>query len=532
MVTGRLRDEEIIATGGDGHGRTRVSDFDRRMDALAVPFAKTAGYLTSAWPVLTVYDVASTFLNEGAESGIRSAAVETAVLPAGNAGARLGSRIPGPPWVKAIGGVAGGLVGAAVPVVAERAVPRAIEPSGGTLRSADEEDGLEKWFQSLTNDRRDAIRAELESLDADKRAERLVELYDGRSESSARQAAKGGKKSTGGQLANFLATDKVPPTIFGIPVVTRREDYTEADLRFFSEHPEAGGYYSMGDEDETLPPEGPEPTDGAQKGGKYDTAVPEEREAEYQSWRATLPKSLQYEGDYDLRGYWLDPETKKTAVKGDHFIDRYKKPNHPTFSVESKYAVGDDLKYAGSWDGDRFVLTAEAAAARKAREPRGAYPGAWNNPGNVRPGEVVYDGETGIVLGAVSKTPFLTFKTPQNGLDAMGQSIGQMVRVKIPEKYGKDGKFTLGNLISIYAPANDKNDPDEYAKFVSELTGIGLDDELRLDDAKTMSKMLKAMVRKDSGEPHSSWFGDGNYLKAAKKMLVPATKMRTEKGGK
>ena len=35
-------------------------------------------------------------------------------------------------------------------------------------------------------------------------------------------AAKGGKKSTGGQLANFLATDKVPPTIFGIPVVTRR----------------------------------------------------------------------------------------------------------------------------------------------------------------------------------------------------------------------------------------------------------------------------------------------------------------------
>lgn len=243
-------------------------------------------------------------------------------------------------------------------------------------------------------------------------------------------AAKGGKKTTGGQLANFLATDKVPPTIFGIPVVTRREDYTEADLRFFSEHPEAGGYYSMGNEET--------PEDGSEEGAPVQADMP----------------------------------------------------------------------------------------------VRGPYPGAWNNPGNVRPGEVVYDGETGIVLGAVSKTPFLTFKTPQNGLDAMGQSIGQMVRVKIPEKYGKDGKFTLGNLISIYAPANDKNDPDEYAKFVSDLTGIGLDDELRLDDAKTMSKMLKAMVRKDSGEPHSSWFGDGNYLKAAKKMLVPATKMRNEKGGK
>lgn len=49
-------------------------------------------------------------------------------------------------------------------------------------------------------------------------------------------------------MANFLATDKVPDTIFGIPVVSRREDYTEEDIAFFREHPEAGGYYSMGDE--------------------------------------------------------------------------------------------------------------------------------------------------------------------------------------------------------------------------------------------------------------------------------------------
>lgn len=48
-------------------------------------------------------------------------------------------------------------------------------------------------------------------------------------------------------MANFLATDKVPDTIFGIPVVSRREDYTEADLEFFREHPEAGGYYDMGE---------------------------------------------------------------------------------------------------------------------------------------------------------------------------------------------------------------------------------------------------------------------------------------------
>lgn len=52
---------------------------------------------------------------------------------------------------------------------------------------------------------------------------------------------------------NFLATDEVPETIFGIPVVQREEDYTEEDIAFFREHPEAGGYYDLEDEEE---PEG------------------------------------------------------------------------------------------------------------------------------------------------------------------------------------------------------------------------------------------------------------------------------------
>lgn len=53
-----------------------------------------------------------------------------------------------------------------------------------------------------------------------------------------------------GNMSNFLATDKVPDTIFGIPIVSRREDYTEEDTAFFKEHSEAGGYYDMGDETE------------------------------------------------------------------------------------------------------------------------------------------------------------------------------------------------------------------------------------------------------------------------------------------
>ena len=76
------------------------------------------------------------------------------------------------------------------------------------------------------------------------------------------QAAKGGEAPDLTGMSNFLATDKVPDTIFGIPVVSRREDYTEEDIAFFKEHPEAGGYYDMGDEAEGPPerPESPEPS--------------------------------------------------------------------------------------------------------------------------------------------------------------------------------------------------------------------------------------------------------------------------------
>ena len=64
------------------------------------------------------------------------------------------------------------------------------------------------------------------------------------------QAAKGGEAPDLTGMSNFLATDKVPDTIFGIPIVSRCEDYTEADIAFFKEHPEAGGYYDMGEDGE------------------------------------------------------------------------------------------------------------------------------------------------------------------------------------------------------------------------------------------------------------------------------------------
>lgn len=63
---------------------------------------------------------------------------------------------------------------------------------------------------------------------------------------------KGGEDINGrhGNFTNFLATDDVPESIFGIPVVQDEGGYTEKDLAFFKENPKAAGFYEMGDEED------------------------------------------------------------------------------------------------------------------------------------------------------------------------------------------------------------------------------------------------------------------------------------------
>lgn len=58
--------------------------------------------------------------------------------------------------------------------------------------------------------------------------------------------------------------------------------------------------------------------------------------------------------DYDYRGFF-QKYGPVNVDSGQHLTDEFKLPNHPTFSVESKYATGPYARYAGSWQGDRFV---------------------------------------------------------------------------------------------------------------------------------------------------------------------------------
>ncbi len=79
-------------------------------------------------------------------------------------------------------------------------------------------------------------------------------------------------------------------------------------------------------------------------------------DTDYQNWRKTLPVNLQYEGDYDLRGYY----DKYGAVKIDqnskqHLTDEFKLPNHKTFSDESVHYNFATMPQGGHWKGDVYM---------------------------------------------------------------------------------------------------------------------------------------------------------------------------------
>lgn len=92
--------------------------------------------------------------------------------------------------------------------------------------------------------------------------------------------------------------------------------------------------------------------DYAQDGSIYPsvrtTKFDDTTENKYQQWRASLPKNLQYEGDYDLRGFYKENPDFNSNDSEQHLTDKWKLPNHPTFSDESVYYKGNE-NYGGKW---------------------------------------------------------------------------------------------------------------------------------------------------------------------------------------
>lgn len=87
---------------------------------------------------------------------------------------------------------------------------------------------------------------------------------------------------------------------------------------------------------------------------KFNTPIPKEREEEFENWITSLPLNLRNQNDYDLQGAFLDGV--KPSESG-HFPDTFKKPNHPTFSDQSKYH-GKEGNIGGHWDNKTMTFEA------------------------------------------------------------------------------------------------------------------------------------------------------------------------------
>ena len=94
----------------------------------------------------------------------------------------------------------------------------------------------------------------------------------------------------------------------------------------------------------TAPPSPPAESDPSQR---YNTKLTDKEEKQFQEWAAKENK-LKDTYDYDLRGFWKD---KQSFADNGHGSDKYKKPNHPTFSDQSQYH-GTEGKQGGKWTED------------------------------------------------------------------------------------------------------------------------------------------------------------------------------------
>ena len=83
---------------------------------------------------------------------------------------------------------------------------------------------------------------------------------------------------------------------------------------------------------------------------QYDTVLSPMDEQRFRLWAKTYSSpdvNLLDTSNYDMRGYFKEHGDAPHTI-GDHFNDTYKKPNHITFSNESKYHTED--MPGGQWD--------------------------------------------------------------------------------------------------------------------------------------------------------------------------------------
>ena len=82
----------------------------------------------------------------------------------------------------------------------------------------------------------------------------------------------------------------------------------------------------------------------------YNTPLSIQDEIQFQLNKYNSPFRNDSGIDYDYRGFFKKYGNLNPQATNGHLTDEYKKPNHPTFSIESNYYTGQP--YAVNWNSD------------------------------------------------------------------------------------------------------------------------------------------------------------------------------------
>jgi hypothetical protein len=128
----------------------------------------------------------------------------------------------------------------------------------------------------------------------------------------------------------------------------------------------------------------PEETPAPAAAKTFDTALSPSEEKAFAAWKKQYAPN-DSGADYDLRGAF------KAGLKPDptsgHWPDTFKKPNHPTFSDQSKYAK-DAPEKAGTWNGETYIPAQPAAPTQMSAPAPAAAPSFENGAPVMRLGDV------------------------------------------------------------------------------------------------------------------------------------------------
>ena len=142
-----------------------------------------------------------------------------------------------------------------------------------------------------------------------------------------------------------------------------------------------------------------------------------------------------------------------------------------------------------------------------------------NNPGNVRDSKGNFKVYPSIEAGFNAMQADLTIKqTGRSGnLIPEGPNEGQKLTPDSP----------LTDLIRMWAPSSDKNNPEDYAKFVAEYLDIDVDTPIKQIPT---DKLAEAMTKKESATSYNRLFGPGSKSSANDVSLTTIPSINLDSG--